>query len=276
MGRIESHVHVWTITDPAYPMAQGNDSTFTPERDATPDALFKAQAEIGGVDWTVLIQPRYYMYDNSYLAQAALDYPNKFVVAGRVDPLHRDAAQHLRELMQRPGYRGIRLSPNSNPAVRWLDSATQDPLWEAAAETNATMGLLIDWYQLPQAEAMAERHPTTTIVIDHVGRPDYNDISTLDNLIAMAEKPNVYVKLSGYQGRVINDKPHGLAYQCAERMYRAYGRERVMWGTDWPVCLNSVSYQQAFEIAWSSSFLTEADRAWVFEHTARKAWRIPA
>jgi len=274
MGRVESHVHIWTTSNPRYP--GHNDSTFSPERDATPADLFAAQAEIGGVDWTVLIQPRYYLWDNRYLAQAALDYPDKFVVAGRVDPMHPDAASQLRDLMERPGFRGIRLSPNSNPSVRWLDHAAQDPLWEAAATTRATMGLLIDWYQLPQAEEMAARHPGVTIVIDHVGRPDYQDPSSLDNLIALAERPNVYVKLSGYHNSTGEPYPYASARPLLNRMLGAYGRERVMWGTDWPVCLKAATYAEAFRSSWELPFLTDADRSWIFDRTARTAWRIPA
>ena len=273
MNLIESHVHIWTISDPRYPGHP--DGAFTPDRDATPDDLLAAQEEIGGVDWTVLIQPRYYLWDNAYLAQAALDHPDRLVVVGRVDPMHPAAAEQLRELMQRPGYRGIRLAPNSNPDDRWLDHPSQDHLWEAAAETQATVGLLIDWYQLPQAEEMARRHPSVSVVIDHLGSPDYEDPSSLDNLIAVAGRPNVYVKLSGYPYGTGEAYPYATAHAYIERAFRGFGAERLMWGSDWPVCLSAASYEQAFRSAWELPFLSDDDRAWIFERTAREAWRIP-
>ena len=173
MNLVESHVHIWTVRDPRF--GKHPDSDFTPDREAAPADLFAAQDEVGGVAWTVLIQPRYYLWDNAYLAQAAEAHPDRFVVAGRVNPMEREAPRQLRELMQWPGYRGIRLAATEDPATRWLDDSSQDPLWEVAAETRATIGLLIQWRQLPQAAAMATRHPDVTVVIDHLGFPDYDD-----------------------------------------------------------------------------------------------------
>jgi len=52
--------------------------------------------------------------------------------------------------------------------------------------------------------------------------------------------------------------------------------QRLMWGTDWPVCLTSATYMEAFNSAWNLTFLTDADREWVFARTAKRAWRIEA
>ncbi len=273
MKFIESHVHIWTLSDPSFPGHP--DRTFTPEADRTADDLFAAQDQIGGVDWTVLIQPRFYLTDNSYLSQAALDRPDKFVVVGRVDPMHVDAAAHLRELMERPGLRGIRVAPFLAPEERWLDLPSQDPLWETAADTQATIGLLVDWFQIPQAEVMARRHPDVTIVIDHLGRPEWDDPSSLDNLVVLAEHGNVSVKLSGYPHGTGDPYPYAGAHPFIERTFRAYGAERLMWGSDWPMFVPDTEYRQAFQSAWDLEFLTDDDRAWIFEKTARRAWRIP-
>ena len=272
MDLVESHVHIWTIRDPRY--GRHPESDFTPDLEAAPADLFRAQDEVGGVRWTVLIQPRYYLWDNSYLIRAAEAHPDRLVVAGRVDPLRPDAPEALRELMGQPGLRGIRLAPNTDPETRWLDDASQDALWETAADTNATIGLLINRRQLPQADAMAARHPDVTVVIDHLGSPDYGDPDSLANLLALAERPNVYVKLSGYPNGTRAAYPYREAHSLIERVYRAFGPQRLMWGTDWPVCLPNATYREAFNSAWNLPFLSDADRAWIFSGTARRAWRI--
>ena len=56
MDLVESHVHIWTLRDARFP--RHPDSDFTAEREASPEDLFAAQDEVGGVAWTVLIQPR--------------------------------------------------------------------------------------------------------------------------------------------------------------------------------------------------------------------------
>ncbi|MDE2990489.1 MAG: amidohydrolase family protein [Chloroflexota bacterium] len=273
MDLVESHVHVWTVRNPRFP--KHPDSNFSTEQEASPEDLFAAQDEVGGVAWTVLIQPRLYLWDNSYLAQAAEAHPDRFVVAGRVNPMDGEAPRQLRELMQRAGYRGIRLAATEDPATRWLDDGSQDPLWDAAAETRATIGLLIQWRQLPQAAAMAGRHPDVTVVIDHLGFPDYDDLDSLQNLLDLARLPNVYVKLSGYPHNTGNAYPYLRARPFIERMLDAFGPSRVMWGSDWPVCLAHATYGQAFKSAWELPWLTDSDREWIFSRTARAAWRIP-
>ena len=69
MDLVESHVHIWTTRDPRF--GRHPDSDYTPDLEAAPADLFRAQDQIGGVAWTVLIQPRYYLWDNAYLIQAA-------------------------------------------------------------------------------------------------------------------------------------------------------------------------------------------------------------
>lgn len=273
MDLVESHVHVWTVRDPRFP--KHPDSDFDTDQEASPEGLFAAQDAVGGVAWTVLIQPRLYLWDNAYLAQAAEAHPDRFVVAGRVNPTESEAPRQLRELMQRPGYRGIRLAATEDPATRWLDDRSQDPLWETAAETRATIGLLIQWRQLPQAAVMATRHPDVTVVIDHLGFPDYDDPDSLGNLLDLARLPNVYVKLSGYPHNTRDAYPYLRARPFIERMLVAFGASRVMWGSDWPVCLAHASYGHAFTSAWELPWLTDGDREWIFSRTARAAWRIP-
>lgn len=274
MDLVESHVHIWTIRDPRF--GRHPESDFTPNIEAAPEDLFRAQDQIGGVAWTVLIQPRYYLWDNSYLIQAAETYPNRLVVAGRVDPLLPHAPDALRDLMEHPQLRGIRLAPNTDPETRWLDDPSQDALWETAADTSATIGLLINWRQLPQADVMARRHPGVHVVIDHLGSPDYQDPDSLNNLLSLADRPNVFVKLSGYPNGTHAAYPYQQAHPLIERVFRAYGAQRLMWGTDWPVCLTSATYMEAFNSAWNLTFLTDADREWVFARTAKRAWRIEA
>lgn len=272
MEIVESHVHIWT-TDPS--VRAHPDPNVRPRTNAPPDELFKAQREVGNVTYTVLIQPRCYLWDNTYLAQTAEVYQDRLVVVGRVNPFDPEAANQLRELMQWPGYRGIRLAPIEDPATVWLDHHSQNDLWEAAAETNATIGLLIKWFQLPQAEEIASRHPTVTVVIDHLGLPDYDDPMSLENLISLVELPNVYVKLSGYPHNTGSPYPYTRARTFIDRTLTAFGSSRIMWGSDWPVCLPYATYGQAFTSAWNLEALTIADRHWIFRKTALEAWRIP-
>ena len=59
---------------------------------------------------------------------------------------------------------------------------------------------------------MAARHPEVTVVIDHLGSPDYRDPDSLTNLLALSERPNVFVKLSGYPSGTRAAYPYSEAH----------------------------------------------------------------
>jgi L-fuconolactonase len=120
------------------------------------------------------------------------------------------------------------------------------------ARYGLTYDLLVYHYQLEDALEFVRRTPETKIVIDHLAKPS---IATQDrkqweiHMREMAELPNVYSKVSGmvtearWQGWKYNDFVPYL-----DAVMNAFGTGRLMYGSDWPVCLVAASYEQQFSI----------------------------
>ena len=115
-----------------------------------------------------------------------------------------------------------------------------------------TYDLLIYHHQLPEALAFMKEITRTQIVIDHIAKPSIatNDIRDwAKQMRAMAALPNVFCKVSGM---VTEGKWAGWKYDdfvpYLDVVFEAFGTERLMYGSDWPVCLVAASYDEQFSI----------------------------
>lgn len=124
---IDPHVHVW-VNDPRYPWAR--ETTNAPRRDATPEMLLELM-KANGVERTVLVQYIGYRWDNRYVADTLKKYPQYFQGVARVNPLDREAPDHLSRLTEE-GFRGVRLSPAADASGDWIRGDLMPPLWKRA------------------------------------------------------------------------------------------------------------------------------------------------
>jgi L-fuconolactonase len=120
------------------------------------------------------------------------------------------------------------------------------------AHYNFTYDLLVYHHQLEEAVEFVKQVTDTKIVVDHIAKPS---ISTQDlgrwenNMKALAAFPHVYCKVSGM---VTEARWSGWKYEdfvpYLDVVTKAFGAHRLMYGSDWPVCLVAASYDQQFSI----------------------------
>lgn len=146
------------------------------------------------------------------------------------------------------------------------------------ADAGLAYDLLALPHQLPAAIATARALPELTFVLDHLSKPPIGsgELRPWVSLIReLAAEPNVFCKLSGMvteadrTGWTIADlRPY------ADEVLDAFGPSRVMFGSDWPVCLLAASYEEVVRAAEEvTDRLTAAERAEVFGGTAARAYR---
>src|SRR5262249_12535227 len=148
-----------------------------------------------GVDRMVLVQVRYYGWDNRYLADCLRRYPGRFAAQGLLAPRDPAVPQQLERLVREDGFSGIRLSPSYHAEASWLGSPASFPLWRKAEGLGAVFNFLIREEQLPELAEMAERFPGVRVIVDHMGYPDITR-GRPENLLARARLPYVYLKVT--------------------------------------------------------------------------------
>jgi L-fuconolactonase len=268
---IDAHVHVYK-RDPAFPFAAGQK---VPKQDY-PVVTLLALMKANGVARTVLIQIIRYKWDNSYLARVLGRYPNLFQGVCRVNPEDPAAPDHLTQLTE-DGFRGVRLSPGAGPEGDWILGPLMRPLWRRCAELKVPMTILTSVSRLRDLVPLIEANPTLDVVIDHMAVCPLGNPEQLRLLLELARFPRVYVKISELWAIAAQPYPYLDTQDRVRRLVDAFGPNRLMWATNWPVSLQKLPYARAVELYRNHMpYLSLADHQQILSKTALTLWPFPA
>ncbi len=270
MRIIDPHVHVWK-NDPQFPWARERNH---PREDATPEMLLDLMEE-NGVEKTVIVQVIHYMWDNSYAADAIKRYPNKFMGVCRINPEDPAAPEHLTKWTEDHGFHGVRLSPSTGPDGDWFTGPLMPPIFRCAEQLGVPMLILTKAERLPDLIPLIEQHPNLNIVIDHMADCPPDEPEKLQLLLDLAKFPHIYVKISHTWSISKESYPWKDTHEQVKKVYHTFGGQRIMWGTDWPVCLSRATYAQTLSVVRDEmDFFTQEDTEWVLGKTALKIWNF--
>lgn len=275
--RIDAHHHVWdlAVREQAW-LAElpAIDRTFGLDD-------LRPSLERVGVDGTVLVQVATVVAETEeFLALAAAE-PLVRGVVGWVDLTAPDVADEIARLRGMPGGEllvGVRHQVQGEPDPRWL--LRDDVLAGLAAVAGAGLAydLLVVPEQLPAAVEVVGRVPQLTFVLDHLGKPDIA-AGRLDpwrgHLSALAAHPHVAAKLSGMVTEAGTGWTVDTLRPFASHLLEAFGPERVMAGSDWPVCLLAASYTDVAALTEQQlEELSAPERADVLGGTATRVYGL--
>ena len=139
--------------------------------------------------------------------------------------------------------------------------------------------ILIYERHLPQTIRFVDRHPNQVFVLDHIAKPRIKDgiISPWkENIVELARRPTIYCKLSG----VTHQADHKTWSEVGIRPYmdvvlEAFGPDRLMFASDWPVCLLSCGYERWFEVVRDFiSGLAKSEQERILGGTASEAYSL--
>ena len=266
---IDSHVHVWKA-DPKYPWAK--ETTRPPATDATAEMLLDLM-KANGVEKTVIIQVIHYRWDNSYLADVLKRYPTYFRGVARVNPESPAAPDDLSRLVEQQGFRGVRISPSGNASGDWIHGPLMPPLWKRCEELKVPMTVLAPVTRMPEVGQLIEKYPALTVVIDHMADSPLDKTDQLNMLIALKRYPKVFVKVSHTWSLSKQPYPYLDSQAQVKRLYDAFGPQRLMAGTDWPLVEGYCGYARAVAIVRDQMhFLNDDDKSWMMSKTIERVW----
>lgn len=267
---IDPHVHVWKH-DARYPFAPG---AHPPPEDRTPEMLLELM-KANGVARTVIIQVIHYKWDNSYLSDVLKQYPQYFKGVARVNPEDPGAPDHLSELMKRPGFHGVRISPAGGEAGNWITGPLMPPLWKRCDELKVPMTVLAPITRIPEVEKLIARYADLTVVIDHMADCPPDQPAQIEKLLALEKYPKVFIKVSHTWSLSKEEFPYKDSQTLVKKLYDKFGPQRLMWGTDWPICLAKCTYAQTLSMVRDQmSFLNDDDKHWMLNKTVQRVWNF--
>ncbi len=247
-------------------------------RDFEPGQLAPWLAECG-VSGTVVVQAAHDENETSWLLE--LSRGNSFIkgVVGWVDLTAPDLGERLDRFKALGPFCGIRapLLLEAN-GLTGLDRAILPGL-QMLAEHDLACDLLVNAAQLKYFTGLFETAPDIRWVINHLGQPPLKGGDMAGWQTAMrqvARRPNVYCKVSGMV--TLADSPKDFEEQVRpvfERVLEYFGPERLLWGSDWPVCLQAANYRQVHDrMAGLVAPLSQTEQVAIWAGTARKVYKL--
>ena len=248
---VDAHQHFWDPAKADYPWM--TDELAAIRRPFTPNDL-RPLLEAAGIDYTVLVQTRSSLEETREFLSLAAHTDFVAGVVGWVDLTDAKVATTLRDLQADPAGAalvGIRHQVHDEPDPAWLlREDVQRGLW-AVAEADLAYDLLVRTRELPAALETTRRLPQLRFVIDHIAKPPIRT-GTYDAwaeaMAPFSDLDYVFCKLSGMitEADWSSWKPDDLV-PYVERVVGWFGEDRLMFGSDWPVCLLAASYQEVFD-----------------------------
>jgi L-fuconolactonase len=263
--RLDAHQHFWSYDAAQYPWIPPGSPL---HRDWLPDDLAALQRPLG-FDGSIAVQARQVVGESDWLLSLADQHANVKGVVGWVDLRSDRVEADLARLAAHPKFVGVRHVVQEEPDDDFmLGKDFQRGISKLHAH-GLTYDLLIYPKQLAAAIRLAENFPLQPFVLDHIAKPPIKDGAIepwKSQVRRLAKLPNVWCKVSG----MLTEADH-RAWKAEhfrpylDTVFEAFGPARLMYGSDWPVCLFAGSYEQAFRLVDDyARVLTDAERAGLF------------
>jgi len=274
-NRIDAHQHFWRY-DPRVHKFIGQNMPVL-KRDYLPEHAHKelTQADIGGC---VAVQAPQTLEETRFLLELSDAHEFIRAVVGWVDLRASDLDDVLAHFVAHPKLRGIRHIIDEEPDEFFESTAFKKGV-ARLAHYQLSYDMLVCQRQWSLAHKFMASLPDVQFVLDHVGKPDLKNPNVAEFLQALrpiAELPHVVCKLSGLvtQGDWGSWTPFDLR-PFIEGAVELFGIKRLLFGSDWPVCLLSASYAEVCGVVddYFAAF-SESERALLWGENAIRAYRM--
>lgn len=262
--KIDSHIHFWKY----HPVKEAwiTDNMKVIQRDFLPDEI-EPILEANNIDGCVAVQADQSETETHFLLQLAEE--NDFIkgVVGWIDlkaPNLEERLQYFSQFKKLKGFRHIVEAESDADFLLNIDFCNGV---EKLAKYHFTYDILVNSSQLITVATFVKKFPEQRFIIDHLLKPDIKNSNFLvweKEIKAIATYSNVFCKVSGLvtQADWSHWKKEDFRY-CLDVVATAFGVERLLFGSDWPVSLLAASYEQSTEILqeYFSNFSPEGQSA---------------
>jgi L-fuconolactonase len=275
--RIDAHHHFWRYDPLEYEWISNEMSAI--QHDFLPADL-KQQIEATGIDGVIPVQARQTVEETRWLLSFASQADFIRGVVGWAPLTTYELEETLAEMAQNPKLRGVRHVLQGEPDELYMLRGDFNRGVRLLKHFKLTYDILIYERQLPQTIEFVDFHPNQVFVVDHLAKPRVreNELSPWrENIRELARRANVYCKISGLATEADHHAwtiPQLLPY--IETVLEAFGPKRCMFGSDWPVCLVAIPYQEWVDLvnAVVDNF-SETEQAQFWSGTAQEAYALP-
>ena len=273
---IDTHAHFYDPTrDQGVPWPKPDSKllyrTVLPEH-------FKAVAQPHGVTGTVVVEASEWPEDNQWILDLASREPAIVGFVGNLDPAGHKFREYIDRFSANPLFRGIRVR-----GTELEDLLSETPLANLRylAEKDLSLDALADADNIGALVRLATSIPSLRIVINHVANVTIDggvpDARWSEGMRRAGQYMNVFCKVSGMVEKAVpSPAPNDPDFYVPvlDTLWRSFGSERLVYGSNWPVCELAGDYSTVFTIA-STYFRAKGEAAWqnAFRKSAKTAYK---
>lgn len=245
---IDSHQHFWNY-DPVRDSWIDNTMSVL-KKDFLPNDL-EPLLKKKEIDGCIAVQADQSENETEFLLNFALKKPFIKGVVGWVDLLSKNLNERLLYYSKNPFFKGVRHIVQAEKDDYLLREDVQNGI-NKLTNYNLTFDILIYPSQIPSAIELVKKFTKQKFILDHIGKPNISkppQKSWKENIIKLAKNQNVFCKLSGLvtETKNYNFKDDDFV-PYIDFIFQNFGPDRIMFGSDWPVCLLAADYSKVFDL----------------------------
>jgi L-fuconolactonase len=274
--RIDAHHHLWRYSPEEYEWI--DDSMTMLRRDFLPQDL-SAEMQSAFIDGAIAVQARQTLEETRWLLDLADENGQIHGVVGWAPIADEKFPEALEEFSVRPRLKGLRHVVQAEPDENFLLREDFNRGIRTLRGTGLVYDILIYDRHLPQTVQFVDRHPEQAFVLDHIAKPRIRE-GVLEpwktQIRELARRENVSCKMSGIVTEAdwkqwnLESVRHYL-----DTVMEAFGPQRILAGSDWPVCLVACGYAQWFGLLeqYLAGF-TQSERDAILGGNAERVYRL--
>ena len=259
---IDSQVHAYERDHAGRPWV----GTLHGPDEVTGDDMVAAMDAVG-VDAAILVSPwTMYRYDASYALEVYARHSGRFGLVKPLDHRSESVAEDVAEWAREPGAVGVRIVLMEETAPG-ADDRGLNAILAAAAQHGLPVNVMC-WGRLSLFGELAAKHPNTQLVLDHLGLPQPFEppipdepFADLSAVLGLSSQDNVAIKISGACTLSKQAFPYNDLWPPLHKIFKAFGIERCLWGTDWTRAVEILTYKQGVDAFRSTDELSASERA---------------
>jgi L-fuconolactonase len=273
---IDSHHHYWKYNPVEYDWI--DDSMKVILTDFLPEKLEQTIRE-AGVDGVVSVHARQLVEETEWLIELARQ--NKFMkgMVGWLPLMQNDIEAYLEKYSGEKILKGLRHVVQGEPDPEFILRSDFNRGISLLKKYSLVYDILIFERQLPNAIRFVDQHPDQVFVLDHIAKPRIaaNELSPWKEYIQeLAKRENVSCKISGMVTEAdFTNWTQAQLQPYFDVVLEAFGPDRLLFGSDWPVCLVATSYKNWVDLVKETiSTFTESEQAKIMGGNAMKIYNL--
>lgn len=250
------------------------------DRSLTPEVLLDVFNE-NNVEFGVCLQGNYAGFQNIYTYESAKKYPDKLIPAATYDPFFRNKQKIINHLFDELKIKVIKMEVSNGSGLMAnhhtvnLNGEVMNEVYQMISEHNLIFFIDIgrpfnNCYQVDAIKEVAMKYPEITFIICHLTAPQHNQMDILIENMNKLNLKNVYFDIASLPNNSKQQYPFIESQMYIKEAINIIGKDKILWGSDFPAAMNFCSYKESYSYIEESSILSSEEKQAILYDNAKR------